>query len=444
VTVRVTDNGTPALSDSETIDIVVDESVIQDVRYFSTNYNWSLRNSDNSGIAFMDTDILKLEIFNGGQYRYKMHLDGSDVGLTTGDEDIDAFAFLPDGSIVVSTLGSFSVSSTYNSAGVGSGPVLSGVGKDLLRFVPITVGDTTTGTWSIYFRGSNVGLTKSGENIDGVSVLADGRLLISTTGSATVPGAKAADEDLLAFTPIALGANTYGTWALYFDGSDVGLTKGDEDVDGFYVREQPGSQPTLFLSTLGKFSVTGAGGGGEDVTAFRPSLLGGTTYGTFGPGLAWDASQYGISGISLDGIHLGVAAGQLNSAEPLSQSVMTPRASVDGANSSAPVGYSQLELIQPMNVAAIDSMVPRPEQQAIFQSRPMQGPILTVVRVDRRPQASTPSADEPLLALLDTDSKSEIALSADERDDLFATISKVPVGLGALAINVVDSVFQGW
>ncbi len=93
-------------------------------------------------------------------------------------------------------------------------------------------------------------------------------------------GASGQDEDLFAFTPTALGSTTAGSWAIYFDGSDVGLSTNDnEDVNALYVREG-GGNPTLFLSTLGNFSVTGASGANEDAFAFTPTTLGSTTAGT--------------------------------------------------------------------------------------------------------------------------------------------------------------------
>ena len=71
---------------------------------------------------------------------------------------------------------------------------------------------------------------------DAFAVLPDGRLLISTLGNVSVSGASGADEDLLAFTPTALGATTSGAWAMYFDGSDVGLSStSNEDVNGVWV-----------------------------------------------------------------------------------------------------------------------------------------------------------------------------------------------------------------
>ena len=274
--------------------------------YLSTTANGSLSSTNGSPtLAFTDTDILKLTVLANGQYGYQLHFDGSDVGLTTTNEDIDAFEFLYDGSILISTVGAFSVPAP-------SGPALVGNGEDLLRFVPSSIGATTAGQWSIYFDGSDVGLSGAAENIDAVQSLANGRLLISTTGNVAVTGASGTDEDLLSFIPTTLGATTAGTWSLYFDGSDVGLANNDnEDIRALYLRETSGN-PTLFFTTVGGFSVTGASGTNEDIFAFNPTSLGATTAGTFGPGLAFDGSLYGLSSFAVDGIHLGAlpTAGQ--------------------------------------------------------------------------------------------------------------------------------------
>ena len=259
-----------------------------------------------------------LSVQSSSIYGYRMQLDGSDVGLTTSSEDIDAFVFLPDGSIVISTVGTFSVPGT-------GGTTISGSGEDLLRFVPTSLGDNTAGTWSMYFDGSDVGLSGSNENIDAVAVLADGRILISTTGTFSVNGGVTGeDEDLIAFTPTSLGATTAGTWAIYFDGSDVGLNSNDgEDVNGLYVRETGGS-PTLYLSTVGNFSVTGVSGANEDVVAFTPTTLGANTTGTFASVLALDGSIYGLSSFDVDGIYLVPPTG---GAQALVQRTVVPTTS---------------------------------------------------------------------------------------------------------------------
>jgi len=62
----------------------------------------------------------------------------------------------------------------------------------------------------------------------------------------------------------------------------------------------------LYLSTLGAFAVPGASGGPADVFAFTPTSNGANTAGTFGPGLTLDGSRYGLAGLNIDGISLGL------------------------------------------------------------------------------------------------------------------------------------------
>ena len=300
VTVRVTDNGSPAQSDFETITVSVVASVVQEVRYFSTTTPATLTSSDGTSISISSSDIAMLEVFNGGQYRYRMVLDGSDVGLGGPGVNIDAFTVLSDGSILVSVTGAFGVYSNY-SAGVGSGAVLTGTGSDLLRFIPTGLATIPAGCGASISAAPTLDLTAISEDIDGVAALSDGRLLISTTGSISVPGGTGGGEDIFLFTPSALGNATQGAWGIYFDGSDVGLSGSSENIDGLYVREQAGMLPKLYLSTTSAFSVTNVHGYGEDVITFQPTSLGGSTQGAYGVG--WDGSQHGLAGLNVDGIY---------------------------------------------------------------------------------------------------------------------------------------------
>jgi hypothetical protein len=328
--------------------------------YFSLASNGTLTSTNGSpALAFTDADILKLTVLANGQYGYQLHFDGSDVGLTTSNEDIDAFELLADGSILVSTVGSFSVPAP-------SGPAITGSGEDLLRFVPTTLGATTAGQWSFYFDGSDVGLSGSAENIDAVQRLSDGRLLISTMGNVSVTGASGADEDLVAFTPTTLGTTTAGSWSLYFDGSDVGLTNNDnEDIRALYVQESSGNS-TLFFSTLGNFSVTGVSGANEDVFAFNPTSLGSTTAGTFGPGLALRGNSYGLASFAVDGIHFGAlpnagqgAALSGGTANPVASSIAAAATSYrprpSGSLSTLSNASIRVELVSDALAAALKS-----------------------------------------------------------------------------------------
>ncbi|HZM25661.1 MAG TPA: hypothetical protein VFC02_28180, partial [Anaerolineales bacterium] len=192
-----------------------------------------------SGVSFADEDVL---LFDGTSW--SMFFDGSDVGLS--GVDVFAFYYLDADSILLAFDSTVTVSVT--------GGNITFAPTDIARFDG-SLGPITTGTFSMYFNGTDVGLDSSSDYIDAIDILSDGKLLISTRGNPTVPGPTGlADEDLLRFTPGTLGNTTSGAWDLYFDGSDVGLsTNSQEDVDALDVA----ANGDIYLSTLGDFSVTG-------------------------------------------------------------------------------------------------------------------------------------------------------------------------------------------
>jgi hypothetical protein len=285
-TVSATATDTANQTTSTSINVTVDNAPASNVLYVSSTTD------GNVGFAFSDEDILR---FDPNTDTWSLFFDGSDVGMTNSSADIDAFDILDDGSLLFSILGSATLPNV--------GSVTS---SDIVRFVPTSLGTTTAGTFAWYFDGSDVGLSTTGENIDAIDRLADGRLLISTTGGFSVPGVSGADEDILVFTPTALGSTTSGTWALYFDGSDVGLAdSSSEDIGGLWVDESTGN---LYLSTLGSFSVSGASGDGADVFICDPTSLGATTACTYGPGLYWDGSANGFAGEIIDAVALSTVS----------------------------------------------------------------------------------------------------------------------------------------
>jgi hypothetical protein len=163
------------------------------------------------------------------------------------------------------------------------------------------MGNTTAGSYTWYMDGSDVGLDVSADNIDALDVLPDGRVLISTSGNVTVPGVSGGrDEDLVAFTPTSLGANTSGTWALYFDGSDVGLgeTSG-EDTDGAAVD----ASGKIYLTTRNTFAVPGVSGDFTDVFVCTPGSLGANTTCAYTPALYFDGSAWNIAS-NVDGLDI--------------------------------------------------------------------------------------------------------------------------------------------
>jgi len=235
------------------------------------------------GVSYADEDVLVHYLATGA---WAMLFDGSDVGLTG---DVDAFARLADGSFLLS---------------LGASTTVPGLGAvadaDVIRFVPTSTGVNTAGAFAWYFDGSDVEMTSSGEDLDALGVLADGKLLISTTGPIDVAGIMGNDEDLLQFTPSQLGATTAGSWEVYFDGSDVGLTVSTEDVVGVWVDPVNGE---LYLASGGAFGVPGLTGDGADVFVCAPTSLGATTACTFR--MYWDGSANGFAGKILDAMFVG-------------------------------------------------------------------------------------------------------------------------------------------
>ncbi|HET6443307.1 MAG TPA: putative Ig domain-containing protein [candidate division Zixibacteria bacterium] len=153
---------------------------------------------------------------------YEWYFDGSDVGLTDSGEDIDAIYFL-NGDLIVSTSGGFSVSGA------------SGNDEDLFRFAPTTLGASTSGTWTQYFDGSDVGLgDSSDEDTWGVWLdEANGDVYLTTRGIYSVTGLSGESDDIYVCTPGPLGTTTSCTFNLYLDGAAVGFV--GERIDGFTI-----------------------------------------------------------------------------------------------------------------------------------------------------------------------------------------------------------------
>ncbi|MBE9066334.1 hypothetical protein IQ260_06680 [Leptolyngbya cf. ectocarpi LEGE 11479] len=230
-----------------------------------------------AGIAFEDEDIL---IFDDGPGSWSMFFDGSDVGLGASGVEVDAFHLNSDGSLLLS----LTTPATLPNIGAIDD-------SDIVRFIPTATGNNTAGSYELFFDGSDVGLDTNGEDIDSIGLTAGGDLVIGTSGSFSVSGLSGKDEDLLVFTDTSLGANTSGTWALYFDGSDVGLNNnGNEDVNGTWI--DPNGD--IYLSTKGAFSVSGASGDGADIFRCALGSTGANTSCTFD--IFWDGSTNGFSG----------------------------------------------------------------------------------------------------------------------------------------------------
>lgn len=171
-----------------------------------------------SGTTFAAQDLLMfIPTSLGGTTTgtWAFYFDGSDVGLTTTGENIDAVAFHPDGRILISTSGNPSVSG------------LSGLGdEDIIGFTATSLGSVTAGTWSYWFDGSDVAVSTNSENVDAAWVSAGGLLTFSTSGAYSVSGVSGDGRDLVRFTPTSTGTNTAGTFSLRMSGAGAGIPSG--------------------------------------------------------------------------------------------------------------------------------------------------------------------------------------------------------------------------
>ena len=159
----------------------------------------------------------------------------------------------------------------------------------------VYVYDVNSGTFSLYFDGSDVGITSGA--MDAIAFLPDGDMLFSRSAAMSIPGLTGGpsgtsvdDSDIIRFTPSSTGANTAGVFTFYFDGSDVGLTSNGEDIDGLSLD----GSGNLVVSSVGGFSGNGQSGADEDFHVFNATSLGASTSGTFSR--LFDGSDVGMGG----------------------------------------------------------------------------------------------------------------------------------------------------
>jgi hypothetical protein len=145
-------------------------------------------------------------------------------------------------------------------------------------------------SFAMVFDGSDVGLGP--RNVDAFAKLDADSFLISLDAPLTIAGLGLVDDsDIVRFDASSLGSTTAGTWHRYFDGSDVGLTAGSEDIDAIERRGR-----YLWISTTGPVSVPGVTGVGHDILRFKPTApawLGASTSGRWK--MKFDGSDVGLT-----------------------------------------------------------------------------------------------------------------------------------------------------
>lgn len=245
----------------------------QNVFYVSSSSSGTV-----DGIQFSDEDVL---LFSAERKRWAMVIDGSDIGL--GPVDIDAFHLRSDGSMLLS---------------INKAISLPDVGEvddsDILLFTPEQLGTDTSGSLEIFLRGADVGLTTNGEDIDAITIDTEGRLVISTLGSAKVPGANGTlsvkDEDLL--------VRDGDIWELLFDGSDIGLNKSSEDIKGVDVNFND-----FVITTLGLYEIGSLIGAADDIINCKV-LSTGTNTQVNECTILFDSGANGMANESIDAISI--------------------------------------------------------------------------------------------------------------------------------------------
>jgi hypothetical protein len=172
-----------------------------------------------------DSDIVQFDATSLGDNTagtFTFFFDGSDVGLDTKGENVDAIELLSDSRLLISTEGNVSV------PGIGG----KQQDEDLLAFTPSSLGSNTGGSWALYFDGSAVDLATRDENMTGAAVAANGDIYLTTLGNFAVPGLSGAGEDVFICTPTSLGSATACSYSttLFFDGSTQGLADNGLDA----------------------------------------------------------------------------------------------------------------------------------------------------------------------------------------------------------------------
>lgn len=162
-----------------------------------------------SNTAYESSDILQYEPATGA---WSKVFDGSRFGFDLNAVIRSVFV-LPDGSALLT----FSERTYLPDVGFVR-PI------DVVRFIPQSIGSNTSGTFEIYFDGSDVGLNEGFEDISAVSLHPDGRILMMVRDAFDAQGVTGDNATIYAFTPTQLGTTTAGSWSIYLPSSSLGTT----------------------------------------------------------------------------------------------------------------------------------------------------------------------------------------------------------------------------
>mgnify|MGYP003377798169 CR=1 FL=1 len=220
---------------------------------------------------------------------------------------------------------------------------------DIIKYDPAT-------GWSMHFDGSDVGITK---NVSAFELQSDGSILLSLGVPQSVPGVgSVAAHDVLRFAPTSTGLTTAGSFQMWVDGSNVGLTTSAERVDALGLS----ADGRIAISTVGAVTVAGPNGAtlkaaNEDALAFNRTNA---TWSTFfdstsvigmGPenvNALWVNAATGEVYVSFaDSFNLGGVKGDARDIVKLTPNgnSYTPSLYWDGSAAGFPVAIDGLEMI---------------------------------------------------------------------------------------------------
>lgn len=226
--------------------------------FFSVNRTERLPDEDGDRRSYANEDVIR---YRGATY--EMILDGSDVGLR--NLRIDAMAVIEPAAPEEPERYLLSFTETGRIPGI-TGKVDD---SDIVLFTPTSLGDDTAGTFELFFDGSEIGLTRSGEDIDAIE-LTDGDLYLSTYGDflldEELAGLGGKNEDVFVCRAATV-ASCEGGAEIVVDGSERELTRSSENVDAFAFDPADGNSPgsRAFFSTDGDFKTATAQGDDEDL-----------------------------------------------------------------------------------------------------------------------------------------------------------------------------------
>jgi hypothetical protein len=188
-----------------------DRTAAPDIFYLSFAANQSI-----PGLGTVTpSDVVKFtptSLGNTTAGTFEWYFDGSDVGLTTTAERIDALG-MAGNQLLISTVGGSKVPKS-------GGGNLSFADEDIMAFTPTTTGATTAGTWAAYFDGSTVG-GLAVEDVNGFyDDPASSDLYISLTNGFNLGGVTGDADDIVRLTP---GGGSY-TASVVWNGDTAGLT----------------------------------------------------------------------------------------------------------------------------------------------------------------------------------------------------------------------------